>query len=145
VLPVIRDVQERIGVVAKTAVWSGVAAAAGLILAGFLCAALFLFIERRFDAIVACLILAGVFLVLILVAATAILVVRQRQAHRARQRASRASQGATQWLRDPMVVTTALHAARTLGLRRAAPVLLLAAFIVGLAMSRTTKTDSPEP
>jgi MFS superfamily sulfate permease-like transporter len=142
VLPVIRDVQERLGAAAKTAVWSGVAAATGIVVVGFLCAALFLFLERRFDAIIACLILAGVFSVLILVAATAIVVVRRRQARRARQRAT---QQATQWLRDPMVVTTALQAARTLGIRRAAPVLLLAAFIVGLAMSRTTKPESPEP
>jgi len=143
VLPGVRDLKERLDAAVKTSAWSAVAAAAALVMLGFLCAALFLYLQNWRGPIVACLILAGAFLAVILIAVTAIALVRQRQARLARARAQ-ANQAAGQWLRDPMVVTTALQVARALGLRRAAPVLLLGAFLVGLMLSRSTgKTADP--
>jgi hypothetical protein len=68
--------------------------------------------------------------------------VRRRQARLARARAQ-ANQAAGNWLRDPVVVTTALPVARTLGFRRAAPVLLLGAFVMGLVLSRTAQKTAP--
>jgi hypothetical protein len=109
---------------------------------GFLCAALFLYLQNWRGPIVACLILAGAFLLVVLIAIVAIALLRQRHARLARARAQ-ANQAAGQWLRDPVVVTTALQLARTLGLRRAAPLLLLGAFMVGLVLSRTAAKTAP--
>lgn len=141
-LPGVKDLKERLDAAVKTSLWSAVAAAAALTMLGFLCAALFLYLQNWRGPIVACLILAGAFLLVILIAVAAIALVRQRQARLARARAQ-ANQAAGHWLRDPVVVTTALQVARTLGFRRAAPVLLLGAFVVGLVLSRTTAKAAP--
>jgi len=135
-LPGVRDLKERLDAAMKTGAWSTVAGVAALVMLGFLCAALFLYLQNWRGSIVACLILAGAFLLVVLIAIAAIALVRRRQAQLARARAQ-ANQAAGQWLRDPVVVTTALQVARALGLRRAAPVLLLGAFVVGLVLSRT--------
>ena len=142
-LPGVRDLKERLDAAVKTSAWSVVAGVAALVMLGFLCAALFLYLQDWQGAIVACLILAGAFLLVVLIAIAAIILVRQRQIRLARARAQ-ASQAAGQWLRDPIVMTTALQVARTLGLRRAAPVLLLGAFVVGLVLSRTA-AKAPHP
>jgi MFS family permease len=142
VLPGVRDLKERLDAAVKTSAWSAVAVAAALTMLGFLCAALFLYLQNWRGSIVACLILAGAFLLVVLIAIVAIALLRQRQARLARARAQ-ANQAAGQWLRDPVVVTTALQLARTLGLRRAAPMLLLGAFVVGLVLSRTAAKTAP--
>lgn len=141
-LPGVKDLKERLDAAVKTSLWSAVAAAAALTMLGFLCAALFLYLQNWRGPIVACLILAGAFLLVILIAVAAIALVRQRQARLARARAQ-ANQAAGHWLRDPVVVTTALQVARTFGFRRAAPVLLLGAFVMGLVLSRTTAKAAP--
>jgi hypothetical protein len=142
VLPGVRDLKERLDAAVKTSAWSAVAAAAALVMLGFLCAALFLYLQNWQGAIVACLVLAGAFLLVVLIAIAAIALVRQRQQRLAQARAQ-ANQAAGQWLRDPVVVTTALQVARTLGLRRAAPLLLLGAFVMGLVLSRTAAKTAP--
>ncbi len=141
-LPGVRDLKERLDAAVKTSAWSAVAAAAALTMLGFLCAALFLYLQSARGPIVACLILAGAFLLVVLIAIAAIVLVRQRQARLARARAQ-ASQAAAHWLRDPVVITTALQVARTLGFRRAAPVLLLGAFVMGLVLSQTAAKTAP--
>ena len=141
-LPGVRDLKERLDAAVKTSAWSAVAVAAALTMLGFLCAALFLYLQNWRGPIVACLILAGAFLLVVLIAIVAIALLRQRLARLARARAQ-ANQAAGQWLRDPVVVTTALQLARTLGLRRAAPMLLLGAFVVGLVLSRTAAKTAP--
>jgi heme/copper-type cytochrome/quinol oxidase subunit 2 len=142
VLPGVRDLRERLDAAVKTSAWSVVAAAAALTMLGFLCAALFLYLQDSHGPIVACLILAGVFLLVVLIAIAVIVLLRQRQARQARARAQ-ANQAAAHWLRDPVVITTALQVARTLGFRRAAPVLLLGAFMMGLMLSRTAAKTAP--
>ena len=141
-LPGVRDLKERLDAAVKTSAWSAVAVAAALTMLGFLCAALFLYLQNWRGPIVACLILAGAFLLVALIAIAAIALLRQRQARLARARAQ-ANQAAGQWLRDPVVLTTALQVARTLGLRRAAPLLLVGAFVVGLVLSRTAANAAP--
>jgi heme/copper-type cytochrome/quinol oxidase subunit 2 len=142
VLPGVRDLRERLDAAVKTSAWSVVAAAAALTMLGFLCAALFLYLQDSRGPIVACLILAGVFLLVVLIAIAVIVLLRQRRARQARARAQ-ANQAAAHWLRDPVVITTALQVARTLGFRRAAPVLLLGAFMMGLMLSRTAAKTAP--
>lgn len=141
-LPGVRDLKERLDAAVKTSAWSAVAVAAALTMLGFLCAALFLYLQNWRGSIVACLILAGAFLLVALIAIVAITLLRQRQARLTRARAQ-ANQAAGQWLRDPVVVATALQVARTLGLRRAAPLLLVGAFVVGLVLSRTAANAAP--
>ena len=94
-LPGVRDLKERLDAAVKTSAWSVVAAAAALTMLGFLCAALFLYLQDSHGPIVACLILAGVFLLVVLIAIAVIVLLRRRQA-RAR---AQANQAAAHWLR----------------------------------------------
>ena len=77
-LPGVRDLRERLDAAVKTSAWSAVAGAAALTMLGFLCAALFLYLQNWRGPIVACLILAGAFLVVVLIAIAAVALVRQR-------------------------------------------------------------------
>ena len=71
-LPGVRDLKERLDAAVKTSAWSAVAGAAALTMLGFLCAALFLYLQNWRGPIVACLILAGAFLLVVLIAIAAI-------------------------------------------------------------------------
>jgi hypothetical protein len=133
VFPVVRDVNDRIGTAMKATGWCVIAGVAALVMLGFFCAALFLWMAERHGPIVACLVLGGIFLLIMMIAAIAFANVRRRRAQRARL--ARADAVAQRW-RDPAVIATGLQIARTLGVGRALPLVLLAAFAMGLVLSR---------
>jgi hypothetical protein len=136
VLPSVGDIRERLDAVLKTAVWSIVAASAFAIMMGFLCAALFVWSSDRYGTIAGCLILSGFFLVVLILALIPVILLRQRQAERA---ALRAQSAAHAILRDPAMLSTGLQVAKALGFKRAAPLVMLAAFVTGLMLSRSLK------
>ena len=82
--PVVRDVKQRIDTAVKVTGWCAIAGAAALVMLGFFCAALFLWMAERNGPIVACLVLGGIFLLIIIIAAIAFANVRRRRAQRAR-------------------------------------------------------------
>jgi hypothetical protein len=94
--------------------------------------------------IVACLVLGGIFLLIIIIAAIAFANLRRRRAQRARLARANA---AAQWWRDPAVIATGLQIARTLGIGRTLPLVLLGAFAMGLVLSRpgAGSGESPGP
>jgi hypothetical protein len=134
VFPVVRDVKDRIGTAVKVTGWCAIAGGAALVMLGFFCAALFLWMAERNGPIVACLVLGGIFLLIIIIAAIAFANVRRRRAQRARLARANA---AAQWWRDPAVIAAGLQISRTLGAGRTLPLVLLGAFTVGLLLSRS--------
>jgi hypothetical protein len=107
VFPVVRDVKDM-----RVTGWCAIAGTATLIMLGFFCAALFLWMAEWSGPIVACLMLGGIFLLIMIMAAIVFANVRRRRAQRARLAHANA---AAQWWRDPAVIATGLQIDRTLG------------------------------
>jgi hypothetical protein len=139
VFPVVRDVKDM-----RVTGWCAIAGTATLIMLGFFCAALFLWMAEWSGPIVACLMLGGIFLLIMIMAAIVFANVRRRRAQRARLAHANA---AAQWWRDPAVIATGLQVGRTLGAGRALPLVLLGAFAIGLLLSRpgARSDESPGP
>jgi fatty acid desaturase len=136
-------VKDRIGTAMKVTGWCAIAGAAALVMLGFFCAALFLWMAERNGPIFACLVLGGIFLLIITIAAIAFANVRRRRAQRARLARANAS---AQWWRDPAVIAAGQQIGRTLGAGRALPLVLLGAFTMGLVLSRPGgRSGSPGP
>jgi hypothetical protein len=107
------------------------------ITAGFLCAAAFVFVLENYGAVAACLVGAGIFLIVAAIAA-AIYAVRKRQiAARARQRARTMAH----LLADPMVIATGLQIVRAVGVKRLIPLIAIGGVALGFLASRSTARD----
>ena len=107
------------------------------IAAGFLCAAAFVFVLENYGPVAACLALAGIF-VLIAVIAGVIYAIRRRQlqAQARRQRAR-----AAQLLADPVVLTTGLQIVRAIGLKRLLPLIAIGGVALGFLATRSSARD----
>jgi hypothetical protein len=136
-LPGWTEVKVRLDAGVKALIWGVVATSAAVVAVGLLCAALFIWIDGRFGPIWACIALAGAFLLVVCIATAAIVSIRRRQA---RVLAARKQSAAT-LLRDPAVLTMALQVGRTLGFKRAIPLALIGAFLVGVVLSRSAARD----
>jgi hypothetical protein len=77
VFPVVRDVKDM-----RVTGWCAIAGTATLIMLGFFCAALFLWMAEWSGPIVACLMLGGIFLLIMIMAAIVFANVRRRRAQR---------------------------------------------------------------
>ena len=135
---IIRDLKQRISATIQSVVWTALAGVLALIMAGFLCAALFVWIERPLGTLTACLVLAGLFLLLAIVSVLVASGVRRAEARRAELRAH----GMAALWRDPAVISAGLKLGRQLGLKRAAPVAMLGAFVIGLLLSRASRRQA---
>ncbi len=134
-LPALGDVKAKLDAAVKSAAFGAIAGVACTIVLAFLCAALFVFVEDHYGTIIACLVLAGLFLLLAIVAVVGLLLVQRRERQRAARRAREAAASAV-W-RDPAIVSMGLQIGKALGFKRAAPIVVLGAFVVGLILSRT--------
>lgn len=138
------DVKVRLDAGVKTLIWSVIATGAAVVAVALLCAALFIWIDGHLGPIWACLVLGGVFLLVVCIAALAIVLIRRRQARMlavSSQSAAALNQGGTTLLRDPTVLNLVLQVARMLGLKRAIPLAVLGALLVGVALSRSASRD----
>jgi hypothetical protein len=96
-----------------------------LVAFAFLCVAAYVWLAVQFGNVFAGLIMAGVFIVIALVAAIACAAARRNARERAiLARAARAH--SPSWLLDPKVLGAAVDAGRTIGWQRIVPVALLA-------------------
>src|SRR6266851_5295647 len=93
-------------------VWFLIAAVSLTLALGFLCAAAFMWLANRYDAVTAGLILAGVFLAIAIIAAVAAGMAQQR--YRERARLELAARNHAGWL-DPKLVAVGFEIGRTLG------------------------------
>ena len=139
-LPGWTEVKGRLDTGVKALVWGVIATSAAVAAVGLLCAALFIGIDGRFGPIWACVVLAGVFLLVVCIAIAVIVSLRRRQARMLAVRKQRKQSAAT-LLRDPDVLALALQVSRTLGFKRALPLAVLGAFLVGVVLSRSASRD----
>lgn len=117
-------VQARTGVTAGLFVALGILIVAALTAFIFLCVAGYDWLSIKFGAVFGALIMAGVFLLIAIVAAVSAMASRSRAKQRAiLERAAHKSGGS--WLLDPKLMSAAVSVGRSLGWQRLLPVALL--------------------
>lgn len=117
-------IQARSGVTPALLVSIAIAALASITAFAFLCVALYDWLALELGSIAAGLIVAGIFVLVALVAAFVGAMARRRARERAiLERAARAH--ASSWLLDPKILGVAMQAGRALGWERIVPVALL--------------------
>ena len=114
------------------------AIAAAAIALGFFSLAAFVFINERYDVIVASLVLGGVYLVLALAALICLRLVRSKQ-----EPSPAAPVGAAQLLQNPILVSTGLEVLRAIGPRKVAPLAAVVLAGVLFAASRINPKSKP--
>ena len=97
----------------------------------FLLVAAFVWLARRFDPLVAGLVLGGIFLLITIFAVGYALWSQRRTAQRARL--ALASRRSASWL-DPKLLAGALQVSRAIGLRKMIPLLAIGVLAAGAAM-----------
>jgi len=130
----IASLKHKIDLALKSTIGGIVACAAATVAMAFFCAAAFLWLDGRYGAIVASLVLGGAFTVLALIAVIVVLIVRRRSPPPAPPR-----QGA--WWADPALLATVLDVSRTLGRRRVATAALVSAFVLGMMLRPPRKRE----
>ncbi|HEY6259435.1 MAG TPA: hypothetical protein VIY51_26950 [Xanthobacteraceae bacterium] len=111
---------------------------------GFLCVALFVWLSNRYDAVAAGLILAGIFLLIAILAGVAGLLARLRNMERARRELAARSQAS--WL-DPKFLAVGVEIGRAIGWRRIITLAAFGLFAAGLGKewSETKKPEGRDP
>ena len=124
----IASLRHKIDRALKSTIGGIAAIAAALVASGFFCAAGFLWLAQSYGAIVASLILGGVFLLLSLIALLVVLLLRRKPPPPPPKSA---------WWADPAMLAAALDISRVLGRRRVATAVVVGAFIVGILLNRS--------
>jgi hypothetical protein len=138
--PQIAGIRHKIDVALKTTVGALIALTGIVVALGFFSAALFLWIEARYGAIEAALILGGAYVALALIALIAIAVVQRRKPPLPPPAA--ATTARAPWWTNPAVLMAGLDVSRALGRRRGVTVgVLLAAFVIGALLPRASRRD----
>jgi hypothetical protein len=121
------SVQAKSGVTTILLVWFAIVALALLTVFVFLCVAGYVWLSLQLGPIFGGLAMAGVFLLIALIAATAAAVSRRSARQRAiLERAARAQASASSsWLLDPRLLNVAMQAGRSFGWQRLIPIALL--------------------
>ena len=119
------SIQAKSGVTPSLFVWLAIVVLALITAFAFLCVAGYTWVALQLGNVFAALAMAGVFLVIALIAVTAAAVARRSAKERAiLERAARA-QASRSWLLDPQVMGVAMQAGRSLGWERIIPIALL--------------------
>ena len=117
--------QARSGLTGGFFVGMAIVAFAALTAFAFLCVAAYDWLSLQWGSVYAALAIAGIFIVIALIALLIARVARRRARERAiLERAARAH-GSSSWLLDPKILGVAMQAGRTLGWQRIIPVVLL--------------------
>ncbi len=133
-------VQARSGVTPVLLVWVAIIFVASLTAFAFFCVAAYDWLSLQLGSIAAGLIMAGIFVLVALLAAVVLAVSRRRAKERAiLERAARAH--ATPWFLDPKILGVALQAGRALGWERIIPVALLGFLAAQWARERRRESD----
>jgi hypothetical protein len=114
----------------------------------FLSAAAFVAVLQKYGPIEACLTVAGIFLVISLIAA-AIYSAKKRESERRAAAAAAAAReaaksAASSVLADPMLLAAGLQLVRAVGLKKLIPLLAVGGVALGFLMSRTAAASSDE-
>jgi hypothetical protein len=127
-------VKEQINTAIKTLIYGVIAASAGAVAFLFAVIAAFLWVQQRYDTIVASGVVGGMFLLVAVVALLSLSVSRRRAAKRkAREAAEEEARAAPSWLADPTFLLTAFQIARSIGLGKLIPLALAGVAAFGAA------------
>lgn len=130
----IANIKYKVDLALKSTIGGVVAGACVLVALGFFCAAAFMWLAQRYDAITAALVMGVGFVAIALVAVIFILIVRRKAPPPPPPR-----KAAPLWA-DPALLATALDLTRVLGRKRLTVALLAAAFAVGMFLQKTSRT-----
>jgi heme/copper-type cytochrome/quinol oxidase subunit 2 len=134
-------VQARSGMTPALLLWVAIVILASLTAFAFLCVAAYDFLSLQWGAVVAGLVMAGIFVLVALIAAIVGALARRRARERAiLERAARAH--AASWLLDPKILGVALQAGRALGWERIVPLALLG--FLAAQWARERREPKPE-
>jgi hypothetical protein len=129
------NAQARAGVSLQVLIWAVVATVASVVALVFLLVAAFVWLADRYDSLTAGLVLAGIFVVVALVALVACLVVRRRNMTRARlELADRSASWLDPKLLDPKLLGIGFQIGQAIGWRR-----LVSLAAVGVIAAGVTK------
>jgi hypothetical protein len=132
----IASFKHKIDIALKSTVGGLVAGAAALVALGFFCAALFLWLDERYGAIAAALVLGGVFVLIALIAVLVVVIVRRRRLPPAARKS---------WWADPSLLAAALSAgSRTLGRKQITLAVLAGAFVLGMLLNRPPRAPDDD-
>jgi hypothetical protein len=135
----IASIKHKLDLAVKSTIGGVVAGAAALVALGFFCAAAFLWLEARYGAITAALVLGGAFTVIALIAVIVILVLNHRNPPPPPPPSRKA------WWADPALLATALDMSRGLGRRRVATAAVVSAFVFGMMLRLPRKREDKRP
>jgi hypothetical protein len=136
-------VQARTGLTGILVAWLGIAAAAAIMMFVFLCITGWAWFSIKLGPVLGPLAMAGVFLIIAIVAALASVVLRRRTKQRAILEQTMRPPPAVA-LVNPAVLNIAMQAARTLGWRRLVPLALLGILAAQLAQApHRRRPDQP--
>jgi hypothetical protein len=127
-------VQAKTGLTGILVAWLGIAAAAAIMMFVFLCITGWTWLSIKLGPVLGPLAMAGVFLIIAIVAALASVVLRRRTKQRAILEQTMRPPPAVA-LVNPAVLNIAMQAARTLGWRRLVPLALLGILAAQLAQA----------
>ncbi|HEY6994581.1 MAG TPA: hypothetical protein VH397_12780 [Xanthobacteraceae bacterium] len=122
--------QASTGLSSPIVIWAIVAVVAAALAVGFLLVAAFLWVADRYGGLVAGLVLAGLFVLVALIAVVTCLVIRRRNMERARLEL--AARSSASWL-DPKLVAMGWQIGQAIGWRRIAALAAVAVLAAGVS------------
>jgi len=125
------NAQARCGFSAAVVIWAAIAIVAAVVAVAFLLVAAFIWLADRYDALIAGVLLGCFFVVVALIAISACLLTRRRNAERARLELA-ARQSNASWL-DPKMMAVGVQVGQAIGWRRLAMLAAAALLAAGVA------------
>jgi hypothetical protein len=141
----IDDFKDSTGIALRLTSLAAAAALALLVTTSFLCAALFVFVLRKYGLIEACLTGAGVFFVVTLIAAGCYIARKNQVEARAARAAETAKSAVHSALADPMLVAAGIQVIRAIGIKKLIPILAVGGLALGFLMSRNAPASDETP
>ena len=140
----IDDFKDSTGTALRQTSLAAAAAGALLVTTGFLCAAAFVFVLKKYGPVEACLTGAAIFFVVTLIAAGCYMARKRQIEARVEQAARTAKSTAQTMLADPMLVAAGLQVIRAVGVKKLIPILAVGGLALGFLASRGTASDTSE-
>ncbi|MDB5567236.1 MAG: hypothetical protein JWP84_3802 [Tardiphaga sp.] len=142
---VIDDLKDSTGTTVRMTSLAALVGFALFVTLSFLCAAAFIAVMQRYGLIEACLTVAGIFLVISLIAAAVYTTKKRRAKARAMAAAREAARAAASApMIDPMLIAAALPILRAVGLKKLVPLLAVAGVALGYLASRNSAAADEE-
>lgn len=131
------------GMIPSLALWGVLAAAASSAALIFFTIAAYVWLSQRYDSLTAALTLAGIYLVLALIAVTVLVIVRRREIERAKRELAARARAPSFW-QDPRVLAAGVEIGRMIGWKKTVPLAALGLFAAGIAREWSNGHDATD-